>query len=184
MTLTTSTKISLLNGLILLALSLSEFFGFLHFGLIFSYQWHKLLHLLGVALFMGNMVVGPVWFSYAYYARDKTLLQFASRLLQITDMYLMAPGIALTVLNGLCLASAFGGTAHQPWLFNSMLLLFGMWALSVPVVYLQEKMFAIIDREPENNTKVYAQLIRWSILGTLVTIPPSIIFYLMVFKGA
>jgi len=73
---------------------------------------------------MGNMVVGPIWFIYAYFSKDKTLLKFAGRLLELTDIYHTIPGIALTVLNGLYLASIYGGTKNQPWLFNSMILLF------------------------------------------------------------
>lgn len=183
MKLSNTARIALFNGLVLMVLSLAEFLGFLRFQLLFSYQWHKLLHLLGVVLFMGNMIVGPVWFLFAYYSKDQVLLRFAVRLLYLTDLYLTIPGIALAVLNGLCLASVFGGTQNLPWLYYSMLLMFLMWALSIPLVFLQEKMFAAIQMDPmeEQNTKHLMNL--WGILGTLVTIPPSIIFYLMVVKG-
>lgn len=176
------TKVSILNGLILLFLTLSEFLGLFKFDLIFSYQWHKILHIFGLILFMGNMVVGPVWFSFAYFSKDKTLLKFANRLLQLTDLFLTVPGVALTVLNGLCLASVFGGAKNQPWLYHSIILLFIMWALSIPLIYLQEKMYSTIDNEPNNDAKINKLLIRWAILGTIVMIPPTIIFYLMVFK--
>ncbi|MDP2303393.1 MAG: DUF2269 family protein [Ignavibacteria bacterium] len=179
----TITKISILNGLILLLLTLSEFLGFVKFNLLFSYQWHKILHILGIILFMGNMIVGPFWFLFAYYSKDKTLLKFANRLLQLTDLYLTIPGVALTVLNGLFLASVFGGTKIVPWLFYSIILLFVMWALSIPLIYLQEKMYSTIDNEPDNDTKINKLLIRWGILGTIVMIPPTIIFYLMVVKS-
>ena len=177
------TKISILNGLILLFLTLSEFLGLFKFDLVLSYQWHKILHILGVILFMGNMIVGPFWFLFAYYSKDKTLLKFANRLLQLTDLYLTIPGVALTVINGLFLASAFGGTRNMPWLFYSIILLFVMWVLSIPLIYLQEKMYSTIDNEPDNDTKINKLLIRWGILGSIVMIPPTIIFYLMVVKG-
>ncbi|MCC6283249.1 MAG: DUF2269 family protein [Saprospiraceae bacterium] len=177
------TRISILNGLFLLFLTLAEFWGTLHFNLVFSYQWHKILHLAGVVILMGNMVVGPVWFSYAYYSGDKGLLKFACRLLQITDLYLMAPGIALTVVNGLFLASALGGSHNLPWLYYSVVLLILMWLLSIPVVYIQEKMYQVIDHESFNRLKINRLLTYWGILGTLVMIPPTIIFYLMVAKS-
>ena len=182
MKLTKTTQISILNGLILLLLTLSEFLGILKYNLVLSYQWHKILHLAGVILFMGNMIVGPVWFLFAYYSKDKTLLKFANRLLQLTDLYLTIPGVALTVINGLFLASVFGGTKNQPWLFYSMMLLFAMWALSIPLIYFQEKMYRAIDNEPDNDTKINALLMRWGILGTIVMVPPTIVFYLMVVK--
>ena len=183
MKLTKTTQISILNGLILLLLTLSEFFGIVKYSLILSYQWHKILHLVGVVLFMGNMMVGPVWFLFAYYSKDITLLKFANRLLQLTDLYLTIPGVALTIINGLFLASVFGGTQNQAWLFYSVILLFVMWALSIPLIYFQEKLYRAIDSEPRNELKINALLMRWGVLGTIVMIPPSIIFYWMVVKS-
>ncbi len=175
------TKISILNGLLLLGLTLAEFFGLIQFGLWLPYHWHKILHIIGVVLFMGNMIVGPVWFMYAYFSKDKVLLKFAGKLLELTDLYLTVPGIALTVLNGLFLASVFGGSKQQPWLFYSNLLLFAMWALSIPLIWIQEKMYQSIDKEAASNT-IRTLFIRWGILGTIVMIPPSVIFYLMIVK--
>lgn len=173
------TWISICNGLILLLLTISEFSGWLKFGLLFSYQWHKVLHLAGVVMMMGNMITSAVWFSYAYYSPDKTLLKFAVRLLQITDVYLTLPGVALAVLNGLVLASAFGGTRQLPWLFYSVILLLVMWALSIPVLYIQEKIYKAVDKGLDVNKLI----VQWGIWGTLVMVPPVIIFYWMVIKS-
>jgi uncharacterized membrane protein len=177
------TKISLVNGLLLLLLALSEFSGLIRFPLLLSYEWHKVLHIAGVVLFMGNMVAGPVWFSYAYYSKNKELLKFAGRLLELTDMYLTIPGMALTVINGLFLATAFGGSRNQPWLFYSVILLFVMWALSIPVIYIQEKLYSVIDNDPGNRGKITGLMILWGVIGTLVMIPPTIIFYFMIAKA-
>lgn len=176
------TKLSIINGLILLFLTLLEFYGGVKFPLMLSYEWHKILHITGVVLFMGNMIAGPVWFSYAYLSGNKELLKFAGRLLELTDIYLTIPGIALTVLNGLCLASAFGGTRMQPWLFYSIVLLITMWVLSIPLIYLQEKLYSLIDMNPEERNSINRLVIIWGTLGSIVMIPPSIIFYLMVAK--
>lgn len=178
----TSSKISILNGLILMLITLADFTGIVHFELLLSYQWHKLLHILGVVIFMGNMFVGPVWFSYAFYSKDAHVLKFAAKLLQQTDLYLTIPGVALTVLNGLCLSSVYGGSQSQPWLLHSIYLILTMWVLSVPLVFLQEKLFLTIVTEAQNEAKINRLLIQWSILGSLVMIPPSIIFYWMVVK--
>ena len=181
-TMRNSTKVSILNGLILLGLTLSEFFGLIKFDLFLPYHWHKILHIIGVILFMGNMIVGPIWFMYAYFSKDKALLKFAGKLLELTDIYLTVPGVALTVLNGLFLASVYGGTKHQPWLFYSIILLFVMWALSIPLIYLQEKMYQSLDKEVDIKI-IDTLLIRWGILGTIVMIPPSVMFYLMIVKA-
>ena len=183
MKLTNITKVAIINGIILLCLTLAEFFGLFKFNLLLSYKWHKILHIFGVILFMGNMIVGPVWFLFAYYSKDKTLLKFASKLLQLTDLYLTIPGAALTVINGLFLASVYGGSENVPWLFYSIISLLVMWALSIPLIYLQEKMYSTIENEPDNEEKINKYLIRWGILGTVVMIPPTIVFYLMIVKS-
>lgn len=182
MKLTNVTKAAIINGFTLLFLSLGEFLQLIRFELILSYQWHKALHIMGVVILMGNMIVGPIWFLYAYYSKDRTLLLFANRLLQLTDLYLTIPGIALTVINGLFLASVFGGTRHVPWLFQSMMWLYVMWALSVPLIYLQERLYSAIDKEPPNDVEITKLLFRWGILGSAITIPPTVIFCLMIFK--
>jgi uncharacterized membrane protein len=179
----TASKIALLNGLILALLTILALQGVIGFEMALSYHWHKILHIAGVVLFMGNTTVGPFWFLYAYYSGDLNLLKFAVRLLQLTDLYLTIPGIALTVINGLYLATALGGIKNSDWLFYSTLLLFAMWILSVPLIWLQEKLYHVISKEPENTAKLNRILIWWGILGTLIMIPPVIIFYWMVVKA-
>lgn len=183
MSLSTAARIALLNGLVLSLLTLAKFWGILKFPLLFSYQWHKVLHLIGVVLFMGNMIVGPVWFLFARYSSDLGLLRFAGRLLYLTDLYFTVPGIALTVLNGLCMASALGGSSTQPWLFYSIVAMIVMWVLSIPLVFLQEKLFKTIAEDADNEVKINQLLVQWGVLGTLVTIPPSLVFYWMVMKA-
>ncbi|MBP9193594.1 MAG: DUF2269 family protein, partial [Saprospiraceae bacterium] len=79
-------------------------------------------------------------------------------------------------------AAVYGGSQSQPWLLHSIYLILTMWMLSVPLVFLQEKLFLTIETEAQNEAKINRLLIQWSILGCLVMIPPSIIFYWMVAK--
>ncbi|MEK7434891.1 MAG: DUF2269 family protein [Cyanobacteriota bacterium] len=176
-------KISLLNGIVLVFLTLLEFLDILKYNLIFSYNTHKILHITGVVLFMGNMIVGPFWFLFAYYSKDKSILRFANKVLQLTDICFTIPGIFITIINGLCLASVFGGTKNQPWLFYSIILLFIMSGLSIPLIYIQEKLYNVIENESANEEKINKWLVIWGIIGTIVTIPATIIFYLMITKN-
>ena len=180
--LTTISQISIFNGIVLMLLTLASFFEWIAFEMIFSYQWHKILHICGVILFFGNMIVGPVWFLYAFYSNNKDILLFSNKLLQLTDVLFTIPGVFLTITNGLFLASNYGGTNKQNWLYFTVILLIIMWILSVPLIYYQEKMYVCVEKEPENKHLIFRYLIRWGVIGTLVLIPPSIIFYFMVFK--
>lgn len=177
-----ATIISLVNGFALLGLTGAEYTGILSFEMPFSYAWHKLLHVSGVVMCVGNMIAGPVWFSYAYYSKDLKLLKFAGKLLQITDLWITIPGMTITVINGLYLSSVYGGTKNQPWLHYSIVLLILMWIITLPLIYLQEKMYRLIDENPVDQKKIDKHIIVWSITGVAVMIPVCIIFYLMVFK--
>lgn len=179
----TVTKVSLINGAVLALLTLAEFSGWIKFPLLLSYEWHKILHITGVVLFMGNMIAGPVWFSYAYYSKNTEIIKFGGRLMEITDLALTIPGMILTIINGLFLASVFGGSGNLPWLYYSIILLLTMWILSIPLIYIQEKLYSYIEHQPENRRVINRWLAVWSIVGSIVMIPPSIIFYWMVVKG-
>ena len=106
-----------------------EHLQIVEFPLIFSYQWHKILHIFGISLFMVNMIIGPIWFMFAYYSRNTEIIRFADRLLRYTDMAITIPSLDIAVLNGLYLASVFGGTSNQLWLQHSIYLLILMWAM-------------------------------------------------------
>ncbi|MBL7827939.1 MAG: DUF2269 family protein [Saprospiraceae bacterium] len=179
MKLTTSAWVSLANGLFMMLLSTAHWLGYLSFDMWFSYQWHKLLHLVGLVLFMGNLMVGPVWFLIAFYSNDRTVQLFAVRLLRLTDMWLTAPGMLLTIVNGLCLASVYGGLQQAPWLSKSIYALWAMWGISLPLLYLQEKMLHGIESDSEPKLSL---LYLWSLVGTVVMVPAALIFYWMVVK--
>ena len=71
---------SIINGFLLIVLVLLEFHGVISFSLPISYNWMKIIHIFAVILFMGNMIIGPVWFFLAFYSNDKNLLQFSDKL--------------------------------------------------------------------------------------------------------
>ena len=179
---TVATKIALLNSLVLVALVLSAMAGWIHFPLIGSYQFSKIIHLTGFVLFFGNMIAGPVWLLVAWYAGDMHLIRYGFRLLRLTDLWLTIPGIDLMVLSGLSLASLYGGVTTQAWLQNSMLALLTMWVLALPVIYYQEKIYRQLARGETTAPDLEKNINRWGIWGTFVLAPAVLVLYYMVFK--
>ncbi|MBE7413203.1 MAG: DUF2269 domain-containing protein [Leptospiraceae bacterium] len=175
--------ISLVNGFVLMIFLVGFYFHVFSIHFVFSYSWHKVLHILGVVLFFGNMVVGPVWVSYAFFSQDEKILDFSLKVLRKTDISLTIFGLDLLVINGLILSSAFGDWKNQEWIFYSVILLAFMWVLSLPVVYIQEKLFEAFEREGSRSIEFLKYLKLWAVFGTITTIPPSIIFYLMIAKN-
>lgn len=92
---------------------------------------HRLLHLGGAALFLGNVLVGALWLALADASGSRATLRFATRVINVADLAFTAPGAMLTVVNGAVLAGTWGGLFAVPWLTSSVAL-FGaitlLWA--------------------------------------------------------
>ncbi len=148
----------------------------------FAYNLHKALHIAGVVLFAGNLVAGPLWIAYAWFRDDGAHLPFAVRTLVDADIWITTPGLHLTIWNGLAMASALGGIQVHPWLLRSMVALLVTSALAlVWVVPAQEGLLAAVEtRDP---AKIRRAMVSWSVGGTLISVPLSLVFWWMVNKG-
>ena len=147
------------------------------------YTLHKFMHILGVVVFMGNMITGPMWLVLAYYSGDPKQLAFSAQALAKADMYLTAPGVQLAVWNGICMVGALGGVHKHPWLLESLGLLVATSLFSCTVVlYWQERFVAAAVAEDAVGTR--RALVQWGLWGTLIGVPFSWIAWLMVDKQA
>jgi uncharacterized membrane protein len=180
--LSTSAKVSLVsNAVALLAVALA-WWGWPASAPL-PYAVHKTLHLVGVVVFMGNLIAGPVWFAFAFLADDRPAIAFAARSIAAADIVLTAPGIQLTVWNGVCLAAAMGGLRAQPWLVESVLLLVGTSLFASLVVLPAQERF-VEAAQGDDRARLLRAIVMWSLWGTLVSVPFAVIAWLMVSKQA
>jgi uncharacterized membrane protein len=178
-TLSTSAKVSLVSSAVALALLAVAWREPL--AAPFSYSTHKLLHVLGALLLLGNLVAGPVWVMLAWFEPGRPHLAFATRALSAADMYLTMPGVQLAAWNGVWLASTFGGVRAQPWMVESLVMLVATSLFSVTaVLYWQERLVDAARRGDEAGSR--RALALWSVFGTVVGVPLGLIFYEMVTK--
>ncbi|MBM4283406.1 MAG: DUF2269 family protein [Deltaproteobacteria bacterium] len=178
----TSAKVSVVSNLVALAALALAWTG-APIGLLVGYEWHKLLHLTGVILFFGNMIVGPLWLVFAWSDTDRQHFGFAVRTLVAADIWLTMPGVQLTVWNGVALATAFGGARTQPWLVEALALVVLTSLLAILVVLPAQESLARACGAGDERA-VRRALIRWSIWGVVVSVPPTIVVVLMVTKRA
>jgi uncharacterized membrane protein len=105
--------------------------------LLLPYQWHKLLHIVGAVLFVGNIIVTAVWLVLAEQTRNTATLHFAAKAVTWADVFFTAPGILLLLTNGQILAQAVWGRFQASWIVVAFgLFLFSgiMWmAFLVPL---------------------------------------------------
>src|SRR5215218_2458828 len=90
------------------------------------YPWHKLLHIVGAVLFMGNIIVTAVWLVLAEQTKDARTLHFAAKTVNWADVFFTAPGILLLLVNGQILAQAAWGGLRASWI----VLAFGLFIFS------------------------------------------------------
>lgn len=147
-----------------------------------GYANHKLLHLLGMVVFLGNLVAGPLWIMLAWWGPDRGHLAFAARTLSAADIWLTTPGVQLAVWNGALLAPAMGGM-QAPWLRESALLVALTCAVSVGLVLpWQERFVAAATAGDEAGLR--RAFIGWSLTGSVVMLPIGLVFWEMVSKQA
>lgn len=152
------------------------------------YLWLKAIHLLGVVLFLGNIIITGWWKAMADNTRNPQIIAFAQRQVTLTDYVFTAGGAAILLLAGM----ANVGMHHMPmsakWLSQGMLMftLSGIiWvAVLIPVQIKQAKLakeFSITGVIPEIYWKLSK---RWNIFGAIAVLLPVINLYWMVFKPA
>jgi len=152
-----------------------------------TYLTLKSIHLLGVIIFLGNIIVTGWWKVMADRTKNPIIIAFAQRQVTLTDYIFTTGGIILILIGGL-------GNAMNMEFFNLRWLMwgYGLFAISgliwlfilIPVQIKQTqlaKQFSEGGVIPENYWRLEKI---WLIFGTLATILPLIIIYWMVFKPA
>jgi len=147
----------------------------------------KSIHILGVIIFLGNIIVTGWWKFMADRTRDAAIIAFAQRQVTLTDFVFTTGGIVLILIGGMGNVILFAMDAwHTLWLLwgYSLFVVSGLiWGIILlPIQIKQARMtqaFAHDGVIPDN----YWQLTRqWNIFGTIATVLPAINIYWMVFK--
>lgn len=146
----------------------------------------KFVHLLGVTLFLGNIIVTAFWKIMADRTRDVAVIRFATRLVNFTDVVFTGGGIVLLLGAGHAMAASHGGVMGPAWILWSYILFLMtglLWILVLlPVQFAQAKLLkrlGPLDAIPEHYWKLAAL---WAIAGTVAIILPLAAMYLMVVK--
>jgi uncharacterized membrane protein len=152
------------------------------------YKVFKSLHIIGVVLLLGNVIVTGLWKILADRTRLAPTVAYAQRLVILTDWVFTGGGIALILIGGYGMAaSAHLSLLHTRWLFWGQAL-FGLSALIwlfilLPVQAAQSRMaqrFAANGEIPAVYWELCRRWLRW---GVLATVPLTIILCLMVLKA-
>lgn len=152
-----------------------------------TYLLLKSLHVLGVVLFLGNIIITGWWKFMADRTLNPQIIAFAQRQVTLTDYVFTAGGAALLLAAGWGNAALHGMAITEIrwlswgfWLFNLSGLI---WvAILIPVQIKQERMAQKFKDGAEIPQEYWVLVKRWYFWGTLATLLPLMNLYWMVFK--
>lgn len=154
------------------------------------YPWLKLLHVVAVIAFLGNITTGLFWHAHAARTRDPKVLAYTMEGIIRSDRLFTIPGVFGILLTGI--ATAMNG--HLPILGTTWILwTLVLFAISgvvfiLRVVPLQRQLYALaagVGGTGAFDYVAYAQLARrWEAWGALALLTPIGGLVLMVLKPA
>lgn len=142
-----------------------------------GHQVHKFLHIASAILFLGNIVIGPIWFFAMFKSSSIQLRKKLIAFLSFTDLLITIPFYLLTIFNGVVLASMYGDIKSY-WIRHTLWDLLAFGIILLPVIFYQDKIYQGLNA----NVDVTRNYRSWKVFGLISAIPIIHVFYLMIFK--
>lgn len=148
----------------------------------------KLLHVLAVVAFVGNITLGVFWHRLAMRTRDARILGFTIDGVIQSDRWFTVPGVVGIVATGIAAAVVAGfPLLRTPWILGGILLLsFSGVLFSVFLAPLQRQMRAAARAGETSGAfdfdAYHALARRWEFWGALALLAPLAALALMVTK--
>ncbi len=146
----------------------------------------KSLHILGVILFLGNVIVTGFWKAFADRSKDWHIIAFSQRLVTYTDLIFTTIGVCLIAVTGILMAKYYADYQHIKWLQwgISLFIASGLIWLII-LIPLQFKLSSIANKLSDSQTiplEYWKYEKYWMVFGVIATILPLMNLYWMVFK--
>lgn len=152
-----------------------------------TYFAFKSVHILGVVLFLGNIIVTGFWKVLADRTEDPPVVAFAQRLVTITDFVFTSGGIVLILIGAYGMVWIAGlDPLHTTWLLFGQGLFIAsgvIWAvILIPTQIAQARAARAFPQRGPIPQSYWRMSRRWLIWGTIATLLPLANLYFMVFK--
>lgn len=154
------------------------------------YLWLKLVHVLAVVMFIGNIVTGVFWHKHAEKTRDPKLLAHTVEGVIRSDRLFTIPGVLLIIASGVFAAIQGGFPIFgTPWILWT-LILFGISGavFGIRLAPLQRQMRALAESGVRSGAFDYVPYHRlsrqWDLWAFFATATPLLGLALMVLKPA
>lgn len=144
----------------------------------------KLVHVIAVIIFLGNLTIAPFWKAQADRSKDRIKIAYTLKCIIRADRFFTMPAVTLLIIFGIGSGAGVYNFITNGWiLWSIILLVVSAGAFMAKVVPLQKKMLALADDETKFNWDLYSTLSKqWDLWGSIATIAPWIAVVLMILK--
>jgi uncharacterized membrane protein len=154
------------------------------------YLLAKLLHVIAVVAFLGNIVTGLFWHAHAARTKDAKLLAHTMDGIIRSDRLFTLPGVILIIVTGVAAAIyAQLPILRTGWIFWTLVLFLISGAIfMIRVAPLQRRLRALAQAGVQSSSFDYATYralaVRWEVWGAAALLTPLAGLALMVLKPA
>lgn len=151
------------------------------------YQVLKLVHVVAVILFLGNIITGLFWKAHADRTRDVRFIAHTMHGIIRSDRWFTIPGVVVITISGVMAAIRAGlPLLRTGWIFWSLVAftISGIvFAWRVAPLQKQIARLASTSEEATFDWSLYrSKSLQWEIWGAVATLTPIIAVVLMVLK--
>ncbi len=150
------------------------------------YLWMKVIHIIAVVLFLGNIITGVFWHRHALKTRDPRILAHTVDGVIRSDRLFTMPGVLVIIVTGVIAAMQMNLPLLRTGWIAWTLVLFAISGLlfMTQVAPLQKRMHALASGGSLDLAAYERLTRRWEFTGTVATLTPLIGLGLMVLKPA
>jgi uncharacterized membrane protein len=130
------------------------------------YFYAKLIHIVAVVLFLGNITTGIFWIHF--FAKSRSPIQIASAMEGVirSDRFFTIPAVLILSASGLAAAMNAGlGIMRTKWIAYSILAFALSGLLFIPLAQLQRRIRDYAQREHADWNICAGMLRQWDIVG-------------------
>jgi uncharacterized membrane protein len=146
----------------------------------------KSLHIFGIILFLGNIIITAFWKAFADFSKDWKIILFSQRLVTYTDLFFTVLGVSIIAITGIMMAQSFGDYWNVRWIRWGLGLFIASGIIWITILIPTQIVLHRLTNHFKNNKFIpkeywmYEKI--WMVFGIVATVLPLMNLYWMVFK--
>jgi len=155
----------------------------------YPFEWHLFVHVAGVVIFVGNIIVTGAWMFLADRNGEPSVMRFATKSLSFADALFTGPGVVFILLNGLAMAAerygGWGGFHETSWITAALALFVLSGVIWAGFLIRPQNRMTVLASQTDAGPlpdEFRRHLNSWYLWGSIATVLPIFSLGLMIFK--